>query len=61
MKYKHVEITGDKIPYMIDEIPILSLICAHINGKSVISGLEELRYKESDRLMGIYENNSHKS
>ena len=48
-----IKIAGDKIPYMIDEIPILSLICAHINGKSVISGLEELRYKESDRLEGV--------
>jgi len=48
-----IDITGDKIPCMVDEIPILSLICAYINGKSVISGLGELRYKESDRLEGI--------
>ena len=39
---------------MIDEIPILSLACAYAEGESVISGLDELRHKESNRLDGIY-------
>ena len=40
---------------MIDEIPILSLICAHVEGQSEITGIEELKYKESDRLRGIFD------
>jgi len=48
-----IDINKNKIPSMIDEIPILSLICAYIEGESVISGLDELRYKESDRLKGM--------
>ena len=47
-------ISKEKIPRMIDEIPILALICAHTKGDSIINGLEELRHKESDRLLGIY-------
>ena len=51
-RLRPIHIDKDKIPSMIDEIPILSLICAYVEGESVISGLEELRYKESDRLKG---------
>ena len=47
-------VSRDKIPAMIDEIPMLSLICSHIKGTSIIEGLEELKYKESDRLSGIH-------
>ena len=48
-----ININQSKIPSMIDEIPILSLVCAYTQGESIISGLKELRYKESDRLKGI--------
>ena len=51
---KAINITPDHIPSMIDEIPILSLACAYAKGKSTISGLDELKYKESNRLNGIY-------
>ena len=51
---KAVNISSDHIPAMIDEIPILSLACAYAEGESVISGLDELRHKESNRLDGIY-------
>ena len=47
-------ILNEDIPKMIDEIPILALVCSYINGVSKIKGLKELRYKESDRLSGIY-------
>jgi len=46
-------ITKDKISSMIDEIPLLSLICAYVEGESCIDGLQELQYKESDRLEGV--------
>ena len=51
---KAVNVSPDHIPAMIDEIPILSLACAYAEGESVISGLDELKYKESNRLDGIY-------
>ena len=51
---KAVNISPDHIPSMIDEIPILSLACAYAKGQSTISGLDELKYKESNRLNGIY-------
>ena len=51
---KAVNISSDHIPAMIDEIPILSLACAYAEGESVISGLSELKFKESNRLQGIY-------
>ncbi len=37
-------------PAMIDEYPILAVICASADGHSVLNGLAELRVKESDRL-----------
>ena len=46
-------IAKDKISSMIDEIPLLSLICAYVEGVSCIDGLQELQYKESDRLEGV--------
>jgi len=39
----------------IDEIPLLALVLALADGKSVISGLSELRVKESDRLAVLAE------
>ena len=54
-KLRPININQAKIPSMIDEIPILSLVCAYVEGESVISGLEELKYKESNRLKGIFE------
>jgi len=45
-------ISKENISSMIDEIPLLSLICAHVNGVSRIEGLGELKYKESNRYDG---------
>ncbi|MFH1429150.1 MAG: 3-phosphoshikimate 1-carboxyvinyltransferase [Candidatus Margulisiibacteriota bacterium] len=41
------------IPTLIDEIPIIALAAALAEGDTVISGAEELRHKESDRLKTI--------
>lgn len=38
---------------MIDEIPLLALVLSIASGESVISGLAELRVKETDRLTAI--------
>jgi 3-phosphoshikimate 1-carboxyvinyltransferase len=41
---------AEEIPSMIDEIPALAVAAAFARGETVIEGLGELRYKESDRL-----------
>ena len=46
-------IRKNQVPLMIDEVPILSLVCSYIDDESTIEGLEELRYKESNRFDGI--------
>ena len=41
------------IPRMIDEIPILAVVAAFAKGRTVLSGCEELRVKESDRIFSV--------
>ena len=50
------DISQKNIVSMIDEIPILSLVCAYAHGTSNIRGAQELRYKESDRINSIVSN-----
>ncbi|HJT22120.1 MAG TPA: 3-phosphoshikimate 1-carboxyvinyltransferase [Nitrospira sp.] len=45
-----VTIGADLIPQTIDEFPVLCVAAAVANGETVISGAEELRVKESDRI-----------
>ena len=54
-KLESVNIGGDIISTLIDELPILFIACAVSNGTSYISGIEELRYKESDRIKAMEE------
>ncbi|MGQ9473618.1 MAG: 3-phosphoshikimate 1-carboxyvinyltransferase [Candidatus Caldatribacteriaceae bacterium] len=53
-----IEITKDWVPSLIDEIPILAIMACQAKGITTISGAEELRVKESDRLralaLGLY-------
>jgi 3-phosphoshikimate 1-carboxyvinyltransferase len=48
-----ITIPAERIPAMIDEIPLLAVAAAFADGESVIRGLGDLRYKESDRLNAI--------
>ncbi len=50
----YFEIEKDEIPTLIDEIPLIAIISA-FNGGCLIKGVNELRFKESDRLKGIFE------
>lgn len=50
---KGVEIEGDEIPSIIDEIPLVSLLATQAEGITKIKGAKELRYKESDRIHAI--------
>jgi len=43
------------IPNCIDELPILMVALCFASGTSVITGAEELRHKETDRLAAMYE------
>ncbi len=49
-KLEPINIGGDIISSLIDELPILFIACAASKGTSNITGIEELRYKESDRI-----------
>ncbi len=42
------------VPAMVDEFPVLFVAAALANGRTVTSGLEELRVKESDRIATMH-------
>lgn len=48
-----VEIGGEIIPRLIDEIPVLAVAACAARGRTVIRGASELRVKESDRIATI--------
>ena len=52
-KLKGIDVGGDIIPNIIDEIPILSIAASFAEGITTIKDAEELRVKESDRLAAI--------
>jgi 3-phosphoshikimate 1-carboxyvinyltransferase len=52
---KSINIGGEIISTLIDELPILFIACAVSSGISKISGIEELRHKESDRIKSMEE------
>jgi 3-phosphoshikimate 1-carboxyvinyltransferase len=52
-RLKGAEVSGEIIPRIIDEIPILSVAAAYAEGVTVIRGAQELKFKESDRLEAI--------
>jgi 3-phosphoshikimate 1-carboxyvinyltransferase len=45
-----ISLTGESVPAMIDELPLVALLCAFADGESYITGAKELRVKESDRI-----------
>lgn len=49
-------ISGDIIPALIDELPVIAVAAAYADGKTVIKDASELRVKESDRIVSISEN-----
>ncbi len=53
---KGIKILKEDIPSMVDEIPLLALIATQAEGETVITGAEELRVKESDRIKAVVEN-----
>lgn len=46
-------ISGDLIPRLIDEIPVLAVAAACANGETIIRDAQELRVKETDRITTV--------
>ena len=58
LRVRHAPLTGIEVdlalaPSMIDEFPVLFVAAALAQGRTVTSGLDELRIKESDRLAAM--------
>ena len=49
-KLKGIRIPEDQVPLAIDEFPVLFIAAACADGETVLTGAEELRVKESDRI-----------
>ncbi len=48
---KGIDVPESRVPSMIDEFPILAIAASCADGTTKMSGLKELRVKESDRLL----------
>ena len=48
---KPIMLGGKDVPSMIDELPLVALLCAFAEGESRITGAKELKVKESDRIL----------
>lgn len=47
---KGIEINGSIIPRLIDELPVIAVIAACAQGKTIVKNAQDLRNKESDRI-----------
>ena len=52
-KLKSIEFGGKLIPRLVDEIPVIAVAATQASGTTVISNAEELKVKESNRLLAI--------
>lgn len=50
---KGARVSGDLIPRLLDEIPVLAALACYADGVTVIRNAEELRVKESDRIASM--------
>jgi len=55
-RLRGIEIGGDEVPSMIDELPVLAALAARSEGETIVRGAEELRAKESDRITAVVDN-----
>ncbi len=51
-----IKIEKKDIPSMVDEVPLLALVATQAEGETIITGAQELRVKESDRIKAVVEN-----
>ncbi|MBC1944346.1 3-phosphoshikimate 1-carboxyvinyltransferase [Listeria booriae] len=50
---KGIEIGGNIIPRLIDELPVIALLASQANGQTVIKDAEELKVKETNRIDAV--------
>lgn len=50
---KACEISGDIIPRLIDELPIIAVLAARAEGETIVKDASDLRNKESDRISAL--------
>lgn len=48
-----VEVGGEEVPTLIDELPVLSVAAAMASGRTVVTDAAEMRVKESDRIAAV--------
>jgi 3-phosphoshikimate 1-carboxyvinyltransferase len=46
-------IEADEVPRLVDELPLFALAASHARGESVVTGAQELRVKETDRIEAV--------
>jgi len=51
-----IDITVEMVPSVIDELPIIAILATQADGPTSVSGAEELRVKECDRIKAVCEN-----
>ncbi|WP_096084732.1 bifunctional prephenate dehydrogenase/3-phosphoshikimate 1-carboxyvinyltransferase [Agaribacterium haliotis] len=52
-KLKGIQVPEEQVPLAIDEFPVLCIAAACAEGRTVVSGAEELRVKETDRIQAM--------
>lgn len=52
-RLRGIRIPEDQVPLAIDELPVVLIAAAFADGETVLSGAEELRVKESDRIAAM--------
>ena len=50
---KGCDISGDIIPRLIDELPVIAVLAAAADGQTVVKNAQDLRNKESDRISSL--------
>lgn len=53
---KGISLSKADIPSLIDELPLLAVLATQAQGETIVTGAEELRVKESDRIEALAEN-----
>jgi 3-phosphoshikimate 1-carboxyvinyltransferase len=51
-----ITIGAQEIPSLVDELPVLACLAARAEGETVVTGAQELRVKESDRISAMVTN-----
>jgi 3-phosphoshikimate 1-carboxyvinyltransferase len=46
-------VTAEEVPLAIDELPLVALLGVFADGETIVTGAEELRHKESDRITTV--------